>query len=638
MIAGIGLEQIDSILDQLESLSHQEQSRRQFYNAVLARLRLLLNAHSTSYWVRLGDATWICLTSSGPMPQLHMRERFSGLGAAQPWTVDEDHCGLVVSVNSSIPNQVIAIRFDAAVDELACQDLVGLIQAFAELLDERNHRELNDFLNHRFVGLQRTLAQLAESQDLTHAATIFASDAASILAADRVSLVQCRDGLARILAVSGRASQILPTEAAGEIEQACLCACESGQPVIHVGGTDNSGEANSTSLAANFVACPLSLSAAKQLKSSSNSLSDYCEPYVLIEWTDCDEFMVGLTLVPYFLPTIAPIWKSRTHSLGKSAWGNWLSSLGLYPTDRSFRRWIRPVGYALGIALVCVMLTRPVEFRIEMEGTLEPALQRTVYAAHDGYIEQLTVDDNSDVKQGQLVAAMRSPKLDLDLQEIRGELRANQEKHNALSLSLNQFGSDTADSQAKQQTLGSELKQLEIQKATLEARLLAIESERQKLNLVSPIDGVIVSREMARLLDSRPIRRGDAVMRVADPKGKWRLALKIKDADAGHLRRIAGMDLGGHTPSESESLPIDFVIVSQPDTSFKARLAWLSSSARNPDGQGVILDAIADIEADAVTSAHIGATAQAYIRCGTRPFWYVWSRPLWEAIQRKLWF
>ncbi len=638
MIAGIGLEQIDSILDQLESLSHQEQSRRLFYDAVLARLRLLLNARSTAYWVRLGDATWSCLTTSGPWPQSHIPERFSRLSAAQPWIADQDHLGLVVAVNSNTLNQVIAIRFDATIDDLACKDLVGLIQAFAELLDERNHRELNEFLPHRFAGLQRTLAQLAESQDLAHAATIFASDAVSILAADRVSLVQCGDGRARILAVNGRSSHILPTETTQAVEQACLRACESGQPLIHVSNTGSSVDSHSGVLAANFVACPLSLSAAKQLNSSSKNLADYREPYVLIEWTDSDAFVAGLSLVQFFLPTIAPVWKSQSQLLDKSPWSSWLSSLGLYPKDRSIRRWIRPVGFLLALALVCVMLTRPVEFRIEMEGMLEPALQRTVYAAHDGYIEQLTVDDNSSVTQGQLVAAMRSPKLDLDLQEIRGELRANQEKHNALSLSLNQFGSDTADSQAKQQTLGSELKQLEIQRATLEARLSAIERERQKLNLVSPIEGVIVSREMARLLDSRPIRRGDAVMRVADPKGNWRLALKIKDADAGHIRRIAGMDLGGRAPSASESLAIDFVIVSQPDTSFKARLTWLSSATRNPDGQGVIIDGLADIEADAVASAHIGATAQAYVCCGTRPFWYVWSRPLWEAIQRKLWF
>ena len=111
--------------------------------------------------------------------------------------------------------------------------------------------------------------------------------------------------------------------------------------------------------------------------------------------------------------------------------------------------------------------------------------------------------------------------------------------------------------------------------------------------------------------------------------------MRIQDADVSHVKSYLEQAKG---VGEDAGREIEFVIASQPRQRFRARLNWLAPSARNPDGQGVVLDALAEVEPAAEQYAHMGATAHAYFVAGQKPFWYVWSRPLWDAVLRKVGF
>ena len=658
MIAGIGLEQIDSILDQLDSIGREESSRSQFYETVLHRLKLLLNAQAAAWLIPLGSKptgpqpsgspTWsiaACVGNVSLSEELLSELRL--LNRDNAWSQAPSAAELVVGSQKDADRGALYVRLNSTVDSSAARDLVRLIEAFVEIIVHRNQRDDGDFIQNTLPSFHRLLGTLSQSTDIRQAAMIVSNDLQDILNTDRVSLVRVRSGEAKLLSASGVIHAALSTETTRHIQEICQRAAIAKQPLVHV---DKSTQTSGSPSLYHHIAIPLqgASSAYAHENANENDVEDD-QDVLLLQWHEHERFLIGLSWMQYIVSPLASQWQAQCRLHSQPTVQRWLRWVGLSGVEgagiegaevrpagrRNAKRW-RKIALGLGCCGIALWgLTRPCDFRIEMEGVLEPTSQRTIYAAYDGYVDQLLVEDNSEVLQGQTIAVMRSPQLDLQIQEVRGELRANQDREQALSLSLNQVSSDGSEGQTKQQSIASELKLVRIQQQTSQSKLDALEVEFSRLTLTSPINGVIVSREIARMLDSRPIRRGDAVVRVADPSDGWRLAMRIQDADVSHVKSYLEQAKG---VGEDAGREIEFVIASQPRQRFRARLNWLAPSARNPDGQGVVLDALAEVEPAAEQYAHMGATAHAYFVAGQKPFWYVWSRPLWDAVLRKVGF
>lgn len=658
MIAGIGLEQIDSILDQLDSIGREESSRGQFYETVLHRLKLLLNAQAAAWLIPIGSKP-TGTQPSGPQPSgsqtwsiaacvgtvslsEELLTELRSLNRDNAWSQAPSAAEIVVGSQKDAGRGALYVRLNSAVDSSSARDLVRLIEAFVEIIIQRNQRDDGDFLQSTLPNFHRLLATLSKSTDIQQAAMIVSNDLQDVLNTDRVSLVRVRSGEAKLLSASGVIHAALSTETTRHIQEICQRVAIAKQPLVYV---DRSTQSSGSPSLYHHIAIPLrgASSAYAHENANDNGLEDD-QDILLLQWHEYERFLLGLSWMQYIVSPLASQWQAQRRLHSQPTIQGWLSWVGLSGVEgsgvrpagrRNTKRW-RKIALGLGCCGVALWgLTRPCDFRIEMEGVLEPSSQRTVYAAYDGYVDQLLVDDNSEVLQGQTIAVMRSPQLDLQIQEVRGELRANQEREQALSLSLNQVSGDGSEGQTKQQSIASELKLVRIQQQTSQSKLDALEAEFSRLTLTSPIDGVIVSREIARMLDSRPIRRGDAVVRVADPSDGWRLAMRIQDADVSHVKSYLDQAKG---VGEDAGREIEFVIASQPRERFRARLNRLAPSARNPDGQGVVLDALAEVEPAAEQYAHMGATVHAYFVAGKKPFWYVWSRPLWDAVLRKVGF
>ena len=95
------------------------------------------------------------------------------------------------------------------------------------------------------------------------------------------------------------------------------------------------------------------------------------------------------------------------------------------------------------------------------------------------------------------------------------------------------------------------------------------------------MNGIVIGRDLDHLLSSRPLRRGDAIFRIVNPDGPWRLQLSIADSDAGYVKsKLFGKDHvgGGDVPQHSER-SVDFVFVSKPDKQLSAHITWIVDSA-----------------------------------------------------------
>src|SRR3954451_8085825 len=77
------------------------------------------------------------------------------------------------------------------------------------------------------------------------------------------------------------------------------------------------------------------------------------------------------------------------------------------------------------IAFLCLY---PAEFKLEGEGKLRPKVRQNVYAQIDGFIKDVRVKHDSDVKTGQVILAQESTELEQQIQSVIGDINAKQEE------------------------------------------------------------------------------------------------------------------------------------------------------------------------------------------------------------------
>jgi hypothetical protein len=479
----------------------------------------------------------------------------------------------------------------------------------------------------------------------------------AVLGAQRVSLAVRRElKSSKVLAVSGVSSEIKATNSLKELCDLCQKAFDRNQPVIVQPESVATQPSDLTfepagpmkSMAAYSATLPLcevsATSSQQRMADEGSSGSSRGDTAICFEWKDYEDFLQGTQQLALAMPAVTSMWYAQRRWLGLPAWVRGLGKyrqlkIGNWHRSRIWR-WLIVVGM---VGLVGWLLARPTDLRIEMQGVLQPISQRTVFAGLDGVVDQLLIKDNALVTQGQALLTMKSASLEIASQETIGELQANQEKLDALAVSLNQLNRDNLDQAASINRVAAEIGQLETQRKTLQKKLEAYQSESLRLTLSAPIDGLVIASDLEALLDSRPVRRGDALLRIVQTSGPWHLVLSIADRDIGYVRSAQNIDnahpdLGQLSEHRLRELELEYVFSSSPDRQHRAKLVWLSRAARNPRGDGVFVDAHASVDRSEIQDAYVGATVYAYLNVGQYPTWFVWSRPLVEAIQRKLWF
>lgn len=671
-ISGFSVQQLDLLLNELEGIAQSQPSRIKFYGALLERLRFVCSASGTAFVVPLDGQRWGVVANSGQSNLSELLGRwnaasvqFTNPGTAEtsksaktldqglPERPTNGYCDGRYLVAFASPMQplrgAVVVELNSMPDPASRDELVELCQAFAEIVSLRQSADLEEVLNKKLPIFQQLLRSLSRSESKEEAATLVVNDLLPVMGADRISLVSpsLLTGV-NILAVSGIATHVNRSESSEAIRAIGVQVLETTKPVskfwaaptanqgdlsVPPGNWNSDSTAQEGPLAANYIAFPLGR--------SEPPASPTCSAAVLVEWNDYERLLQAASILNTIIPTLAVVWAEQERWLQTPELARRLVNSRLHQNlaGRS-RKWQKAGAIGCGLLLIAWILTWPIDFRIEMDGVLEPEFQRTVYVAQDGVVTQVLVGDSDPVEQGQPLVLMRSPSLELQIQEVLGELNANTEKRDALSLSVNQIARDSSANPATLNRLSSEIRQLETTKETLERKLIALRDEERRLTILSPINGVVVARDLDQLLDSRPLRRGDALFRVVNPDGPWQMLLHIADADVGYVKKRLYQDaekVVGQVP-HSSNRKIEFVLASRPDQRHEAEIVWLSESARNPRGLGVSLDAVATLGPDVAGQAYVGATAHAFLVCDQRSIWFVFSRPLVESIQRKLWF
>lgn len=635
MHVSLSIEDIDKLLDELEQVVRAGAPRQRVLNAVLERLTYVLQLKGASVGIRTGKAQWLTTASSGESIELNTNWLASAT-EDDPYAVSRDSCLLAVPIRKpSWGRGAIVVRFAQTPPKEQLGELAAVCDAFAEIIALRQMSELESLLDEKWQSLQSSLKSLAKSSSRQEGACRAANDLAFLAEADRVSLISQERG---VLSVSGaisldrRSDSVVAIKRIGLqtiAQESPLCRRDGDQDGEEAAGEFSTRENNEQlTLGSNYACIPFNVTADEERPSAA----------VLFEWDKYEQFLNGCTILNYLFPAFSLGWQHLHQMLGIPRSLRWAFS-GRFIRRPFYARVARWAIVAVLIIVAGYVLSLPTPIRIEAAGSLQPVQQRVVFTSIDGIVSKLHVEDGELVRKGELLATLTAPMLDIELQEVAGEIQAITEKRDGLHVAVNQIFNNNQESRALQSKMSSEIRQLETQLENLEAKHIALLDERSKLQVLAPIDGVVVSREIERFLDLRPVRRGDALLRVVQLDGPWQLELLVADRDSGYLKRKlaeSGGPMVGHIPQEADRA-IEYVIASKPDQRMQADVIWVSESARNPAGEGMFIDVRASVD-EAGEKAHMGASVNAYIECSQQPLWFVWSRPLVEAIQRRLWF
>lgn len=631
----IPIKEADRLLDELEVLARSNHSNEEFSEQFLDRLRYLVQAKSAAVLTLLQPDRWIAITTCGEFSTAildNFRMGFERDSNAEYLIGSDDSAtwfAILLRSGDAVTGGLL-LAFNSRLSNGALPALKSLTAAFGEILSIRQHMRLETAFGENWNKCYAINHQVASCASQRKAAIVLVNQLLPILSAARITLATQANGLSsqrvRILSVSGVSSIDFSSPTIKSLESIAQQASQQAQPIVRHAVLDGSLQAEADQRAMSDDGTFPNLIAMRFFDPSSQSLNE--QDVIILEWSTRAEMLEATPALTHFLPSLCSTWQQQQRWLqipsfirSLTPWSP--SSLA----KRHKRNWMRPVVLAAILMTAVWLLMRPYPLILEADAVLEPSLRRAIHASVDGYIEELLVEDGQAVKKGQILVKLRSPVLDLQIEEAIGQVRAFAEKRNGLRVALNQLTSSSTEAAATQTRLSADISLLETQEKLIADKLEFLSNEKQKLTIESPIDGMVASRELRRELESRPLRRGDSLFGVVDLEGDWQLVIRVADRDTGYLLKHYG----------ETKRPVAFVFDSIPEQQFHCDIAHISTIMENSVGRESCLPVFATVDKEIATKAHVGAKARVFFDCGRQPTWFVWCRPLVEAIQKRIW-
>lgn len=643
-------EDIDGLLRRLDRMAATEGSEQAFYATVLNELVETAGAVAGAIWKVAGNgrsdlmhevrlATVLPAGCAGPpaapLSLLHAicrdnRAQCVRPGAESPGERDWNNPFLsilvAVPIRFQTGSRVLGLFVSDHPHAAECPSSVRLMEAVAEICQdfERNLRlrelEIREADEQRWEPLAD---RLHGSLDLRQTCFCLANDGRQFLGCDRVSVAVRRGERFRIEAVSGMDSFDRRSPSVRLLEILARRAAVSGAALW----SDRLAEDTPPELVE-----PL-----EGYRDESHVRSIGVLPLRSGAAPDGDDgAVIGMLLVEQFTEPLAGDARRRGLTLARRA-GTALAnavehrSLPLLFVSQAVRRCLRAwtgagvprsaAAAAAGLAVLGCLVFVNSEFTVEARGSAVPRLRREIFAPADGVVVNVAVVHGQHVGPGQELLQLRDAELDYELQRVLGERQTAQQRLAAVeTLRLDSGGIRAGDPLHRTAADEEELKELV---KSLEQQYAILKSRRKQLGVLSPIGGEVVTWDVRQLLETRPVRRGQALMTVADTSGAWILELEVPEREVAHVRLAW---------EPGRTLEADYVLATNPRALLRGRVQDIAPAVRvSAEGRRTVSVRVATSLGAA--EATPGVTAVAKIHCGRRSLGYVWFRDLIEAVQ-----
>ena len=494
-----------------------------------------------------------------------------------------------------------------------------LIAAIGEIVSRYQARQrliLSESALAQALRIDTFAANLHTYLDVKQTAYTIANDGRPLIDCDRLSVALRSGSRWKVVAISGAEHVHRHSPSANSLQTLCRCATVTGVPLWHSLADENLPPQIAESLADYLDHSPASSLAVIPLRQPTAEQGDSGK-------------VIGALVIEYYKQDIAPQVKDKilmvaqhcAIALDKTARLDRVPGirLGLWFANQ---RWTEMFGYrtligitAITIALICLAFI-PADIRIRAHGELMPTIRREVFAPRDAVITKVLVQHGQWVDSGQTLIELRSTDLELEVQLVEGELHQARKRLSVTQSERLQLPPGDADARNRQRRLTADEEQYQQQVASLETRLAILRKHLQQLVVTAPIAGQVLTWNAQERLATRPVRRGEALLSVADTSGDWQAELQVPGRHAGRLVNLH-IDRPAHANTDAN----DILIASStaPGTWIRGEINRISTRIQD-DGTGSVYLPVTVSFSNDNDSNHVtlvpGATVVARIGCG----------------------
>jgi multidrug efflux pump subunit AcrA (membrane-fusion protein) len=657
-------DEIDRLVEEIARLARANLSPQKFYSELIERAVSALAASGGAAWLAdadgkpslVGQVNWAEMQAIGDReaqrrhqalvasvleerePRLLASEAIesSGLSASA-------HDALVLLAPIELESQALGVleivqRRDTSPS--ARQGQLRLLGVLAELAGEFQRQvEWREFRDRAALASQweTFTAEIHRSLDVSATAYAIANEGRRVLAIDRVSVLVAERGKCRMLATSGVDIVDRRANAVRTIEQLSAAVLTSGEPLWHTSDAaplapqieqllDSYIDESHARL---VVIVPLAV---------SNATGDAASPGLAIGALAIERFDVSEAneALRRRVETVA---RHGALALGNAAahervpMVRTLERIERTQWFRNARGLPRIAWLAAGIIVAALALVFvEADFELEARGELQPQQRRDVFAPSDGIVDAINVEHGSQVSKGKVLVTLRKPELDVEFSRVLGDMETARKRLEGIQASRLVGVTTENDRRARDNQLTADEEETKERLKSLEAEHKVLLAQQAELQVLAPLDGVVVTWDVDRLLSARPVLRGQPMMTVAQTDGPWVLEARLSDDRVGPL--LAAQDKLG------EKLRVTFIVATDPGATYEGRVTRVALATEPNDKDEPTVLVTVDFDRDQLSAERRrpGATVIAKIDCGRRALGYVWFHELIHVVQTRLLF
>lgn len=286
------------------------------------------------------------------------------------------------------------------------------------------------------------------------------------------------------------------------------------------------------------------------------------------------------------------------------------------------------------------MFLIPMDFDLQGNGKLKPTVERQVFAHADGEVEAVMVKHGQVVKKDQPLVKLKNNELEQQIQTTRGQYKQSLQQAYGLK---RQLDSATTLTEAERIRVQQDYNQAEQEAFNRQAELNLLVERQSKLDRLSPIDGLVTTWDVEKVLAARPVVTGQVLMTVADPDKPWEVEVMMPEKRMRYLDGAFANERVVKTDDKGEKyLDVEIILMTKPDTKHYGKLYQPAVGQRaelDPeDGAVVRLRCVPNDKALLEISKRPGARVMADVKCGKRSVAFVVFYEVIEWIRANVLF
>lgn len=287
------------------------------------------------------------------------------------------------------------------------------------------------------------------------------------------------------------------------------------------------------------------------------------------------------------------------------------------------------------LVLLGILFLARKDFNMESEGALQPVVKQDIFVPIDGIVEEVLVEDQDEVQEGDLLVRLRDTDLEVQFEDIVGQRDAKKERLFSVETALLKQRNLTEVERIRLSGEASELRQ---ELRTLDKQYELLKKKYDMLEIRSPIAGqVMMAWDVEQTLMRRPVTTGQVVMTVVDPNAEWELELYMRESRAGYVRE-AFDDADLREKDEEVASRVSYILATDPGTYRYGTLQEIKGGVEVDQERGPFVRMKVDIKQSDIGNPHPGATVTADVYCGRRSVAYALFHEAYEWVLSNIVF